>query len=405
MTISPWLGGASADAAVRFGGHSLSYGELSSRVTQHELPTGPLVHANQHEPLDTLVMVLAALHQNRPVVVSSPDYSAPLPQRFPVGSELLLLTSGSSGRARVVARTARSWRDSFPALTDATGIRPSDRVALCGPLHVSMHLFAALHTLWLGAELRDEASEATAVHCTPTVLSRMLSSVRMPQRCVVAGATLSAATRNAAQQRGITVVEYYGAAELSLVALSDALGELRACAGVELQLRDDVLWVRSPYLALGYADSGSRWVAGAMQRDEDGFATVGDLATLDAHGALHVRGRSDSAITTAGSTVLSEDIESALTGIAGVHAAAVLAEPHPLLGEIVVAVIESSGPLDALQEAANTEFSAVERPRRWLVVEQLPRTGSGKLAKGVLRAGLADGSIPFRELGVHPHAS
>ncbi|MET0853903.1 MAG: class I adenylate-forming enzyme family protein, partial [Microterricola sp.] len=288
------------------------------------------------------------------------------------------------------------------------GLGRDDTVALTGPLHVSMHLFAALHTLWLGAELSDDPATASAVHCTPAVLRRLLSAERLPRRIIVAGAALPEAGRASAEQRGSAVTEYYGAAELSFVAISDRSGALRAFPGVELELRDGVrsgdgsAWVRSPYLSLGYVGSAS---GGALLLDDRGFASVGDLIELSGDGAVRVRGRADAAVTTAGSTVLSEDIERAIEALPGVGSAAVLAEPHPILGESVLAVLERTAELDgaeahdAVLAAARGLFTPIERPRRWLLVDTIPRTASGKLAKGVLRAGLEDGTIPFSEIG------
>ena len=78
-----------------------------------------------------------------------------------------------------------------------------------------------------------------------------------------------------------------------------------------------------------------------LRRDADGFATVGDLAERDAPtAACAILGRGDAAITTAGATVLAEHVESRLAALPGVDAAAVLGEPHELLGQRVLAVVE-----------------------------------------------------------------
>lgn len=407
MSGSPWLGGADGDRAVSAAGRTLSYGELRDRIRGHALPAGAVVRADHRDPVETLVRVLAAIEQGRPVLVTDPANPAPLPGAIPAGTELLLLSSGSSGRARAIARTAASWHDSFAPFTAATGIRRTDTIAPSGPLHVSMHLFAALHALWLGAELTLDAAGADVVHCTPTVLGRLLSSPRLPRLLVVAGAALPGGSRAGAIARGAAIVEYYGAAELSFVAVSGADGRLRPFPGVQIELRaGGVAWVRSPYLALGYAGSPDApgGAGGALRVDDAGFASVGDLLEPSDDGAVLVRGRADSAVTTAGSTVLSEDIECALEGIAGCGPVAVLAEPHPVLGEIIVAVLERTPALEqanaAVRAAATAVLNPVERPRRWLLVDELPRTASGKLAKGVLRAGLDSGTIAFTEIAV-----
>ncbi len=424
MTSTPWLGGADADTALRLSGRPLSYGALRELVAQQVFTPGEasctdarrtsLTRADDVDDTVLLVRVLAALTRGRPVLVSDAHDPAPLPGRLPASTGLVLMTSGSSGRARAVARTAASWFDSFAPFTTATGLRHTDTVALTGPLHVSMHLFAALHTLWLGAELRAQTTGASAAHCTPAMLRRLLSADSLPGRIIVAGAALPDAGRAAAEARGSIVTEYYGAAELSFVAVSDRGGRLRPFPGVEIQLRDGgIAWVRSPYVALGYAEaphghSGPGGPGGALRRDDSGFASVGDLLDITADGAVQVRGRADTAVTTAGSTVLSEDVERALEGLAGVGAVAVLAEPHPVLGEIIVAVFERTPELERsetpalVRAAAAALLNPVERPRRWLLVATLPRTAGGKLAKGALRSGLASGAIPFTEIHVTP---
>ncbi|AMB58073.1 AMP-binding enzyme [Microterricola viridarii] len=424
MTTTPWLGGADADTALTLSGSPLSYGALREQVAGHVLAPGDIVRADYVDDTAVLVTVLAALAQGRPVLVSDPLNPAPLPGAVQPSTGLLLMTSGSSGRSRAVARTAASWFDSFAPFTAATGLRSTDIVALTGPLHVSMHLFAALHTLWLGAELRGAVSDSTlgaaagadagptAAHCTPAVLRRLLSAEALPARLIVAGAALQGAGRAAAEARGSRVTEYYGAAELSFVAVSGRAGRLRPFPGVEIEQRDaGVAWVRSPYLSLGYAATAHGRVAGgALRRDDRGFASVGDLVELAPDGTVAVRGRADTAVTTAGSTVLSEDIERALEGIAGLGSVAVLAEPHPVLGEIVVAVLERTPALEqgqtaVVRTAAAALLNPVERPRRWLLVDALPRTASGKLAKGVLRAGLDSGAIPFADLLASDHGA
>jgi len=107
-----------------------------------------------------------------------------------------------------------------------------------------------------------------------------------------------------------------------------------------------------------------------------------------------VLGRGDAAITTAGTTVLSEQVEARVAALPGVVAAAVIGEPHELLGERVVAVVELAAGVDLADvvAAARSELVPAELPRRWFV-RAVPRTDSGKIARGVLREELATGSL------------
>jgi len=345
-----------------------------------------------------LATVFAAAAAEVPVLIGDPGTPGPMivPAELPPGTFLVAVTSGTSGHPRPVLRTAASWTASFAPLAQLTGIGAQDRVLLTGPLHATLHLFAAVHTLASGAELTDQPANATAVHAVPAVLADLLDSLPAgaPLRtAVVAGTRLPGDVAARAAARGIAVTEYYGAAELSFVAAGRYPEPLRAFRGAEVHIRGGELWVRSPYLAIGYPPG----VTGPLRRDTDGFATVGDLADQTADGALLIRGRGDAAITTGGATVIAEDVEDALIGLPGVAAVAVVGVPHPRLGQVVTAVIEPVPGADlwGLRTAARQALRAESLPRRWFVTDRLPRTPGGKVARHLIAqaARLAAGPI------------
>ncbi|MGI9823966.1 class I adenylate-forming enzyme family protein [Agromyces sp. Marseille-Q5079] len=396
--MSDWLNGSPHATALAFEGGAVRYVELAQGVAGAGLPAGdgPVACPAGLDAVTLVIRVLAALDRGRPVLVGGTQREADaLAASLPAGTELALLTSGSSGGApRVVARTSRSWLASAGPLAEVAGLGRDDRIAVTGPLHASMHLYAVLHALWLGATATDAIDGASVAHATPTRLARMLDSGHCPPSVVVAGAVLAPSLRAVAEHRGIRLTEYYGAAELSFV-LAGCGGDLRPFPGVEVQLRpsaatDDAteLWARSPYLALGVIGGGM------LRRDDDAFATVGDLAEHVATGAWRVLGRGDAAITTAGATVLAEHVESRLVEVPGVLAAAVLGEPHDLLGERVVAVVElePGASLDEVARAARGRLTAPELPRRWFAAP-VPHTASGKVARRELRDALASGRL------------
>ena len=259
---------------------------------------------------------------------------------LPTGSWLVATTSGTTGRPRAVCRSAASWVNSFEPLTRIAGLSARDTILITGPLSATMHLFAAVHTLAIGAHLTDRADQATAVHAVPQRLAALLAALppTAPLRtAVVAGAALPDSLARRSLDRGLAVTEYYGAAELSFVAARRVPGPMRAFPGVDIRIDGDgVLWARSPYLALGYAGNQP----GPLRRDRDGYATVGDLASVGTGGGLTVRGRGDAAISTGGHTVLAEDVEAVLGTLPGVGAVAVVGIAHPRFGQIVVAVLE-----------------------------------------------------------------
>ncbi|GAA2027334.1 hypothetical protein GCM10009819_08440 [Agromyces tropicus] len=398
--MTDWLGGTGDRIALSFGGRTVRYDELARAVGDAELPAGdgPIGCRADGHPTTVLVTVLAALERGRPVLVGGDRHDVErLAADPPPGTELALASSGSTtvdGRPRIIARTSASWLASAPALAELAGLGADDRIAITGPLAASMHLYGALHALSIGASVTDDLATATAVHATPTRLARLLDAGTLAAgtTAVVAGAALPERVRAAADARGIRLVEYYGAAELSFVLAGGRVGSatgLTAFPGVEIDLRPvDAgleLWARSPYLALDV-------VGGRLRRDADGFATVGDLAERTGDGLLRVLGRGEAAITTAGATVLAEDVEAHLVALPGVRDAAVVGEPHDLLGERVVALVELEPgvALRAVADAARASLSPVELPRRWFA-GTLPRTASGKPARGVLRDEIVTG--------------
>ena len=398
------LGGDPADPAITIDGATISYRRLEALTRQVEPGPGPLT-VGYGSVVDTLVSILGAVRTGRPVVVAAPG-SRPTLGELPDATFLVVVTSGSSDHPRTLARSLSSWTDSFAPLAALAGLTATDRVLLSGPLHSTLYLFAALHTLWLGAQLTDQAQDATAVHCVPMMLAALLDE--LPDRgvlrtAVVAGSALPASLAVRAAARGIAVLEYYGAAELSFVAARRPPVAFRPFPGVELRETDGLLWARSAYLALGYVGAGQDR-PGPLRVDDEGYATVGDLGELGSDGSLRVFGRADAAITTGGATVVAEDVEAVLSNVAGVRAAAAIGLPHPRLGQLLTAVVELDPGTDLASVRASTRsrLTGAGRPRRWLVRRDLPRTPGGKIARARLLAELAAEAVAAAEPAAPP---
>lgn len=412
------LGGPPAATALHLDGRTVTYGELGEHVAERVSvrsaePAGAVLDLTGRPVPEVLVEVFAAAAARRRIRLADPAAPAAAaagssgePHGGPGDAAdpqwLTVVTSGSSGSPRPVRRSVASWTASFAPLSQLIGLSGTDRVLLTGPLHATLHLFAAVHTLAGGAELTDAPERATIAHAVPTVLGDLVSDPRTTglRTVVVAGAAVDPDLIGAAADRGLTTVEYYGAAELSFVAAEvrrpGRSPGLRPFPGVTLDVRDGEIWVRSAYLSSGYPAD----VTGPFTRDDAGFATVGDRGVLTADGRLLVRGRGSSAITVGGATVLAEDVEAALVPLVGqarravpgrparAATVAVVGAPVPRLGAVVVAVVaDDDGPLDptALRAAARRALTGASLPRRWLAADRLPRTPGGKLARGTLQ--------------------
>ena len=118
---------------------------------------------------------------------------------------------------------------------------------------------------------------------------------------------------------------------------------------------------------------------------------VGDLGRMDEQGSIWVLGRAFDVINSGGYNVYATEVEAVLDRLPGVHASAVVGEPHELLGECVVAYVEPDKgiKLDVawLQEQCVLHLAKYKRPARITVVDALTRNGYGKIVKKDLQAG------------------
>ena len=310
----------------------------------------------------------------------------------PDEAEWAALTSGSTGRPRIILRTQQSWDISYPFLDEWGELTSADTMLIAAHPVSSMASYAASHAAHSGIPFNTpvkhrmgpgDIASATILHGTPWHLRDLLDLLDAghpsPMRVAfVGGDRLPQQLRHRAEHRGIRVLGYFGAAELSMVAIDDGYG-LRAFPGVDLQTRDGVLWARTDQRALAVLGTGGAY------RVRGAWATVGDRAVI-ADGRLSLRGRSDDAIQTAGATVLPNDIEEVLASVHGVHAATVIGVPDERAGQLVVAALETDGGdttqvLERVKSIARAQLTPAHIPRRWKTTTRLPRTGSGKIRR------------------------
>lgn len=143
---------------------------------------------------------------------------------------------------------------------------------------------------------------------------------------------------------------------------------------------------RGPEMCLGYAGDGYNVEA----FETDGYFHTGDLAMLDANGALVITGRSKDLIIRGGENISPREIEDALHEHLAIHEAAVVAMPHPRMGETGCAfvVLEEGESLTLADVAAFLDGTGMARqkyPERLEVIADFPRTAAGKIRKNVLR--------------------
>ncbi len=130
----------------------------------------------------------------------------------------------------------------------------------------------------------------------------------------------------------------------------------------------------------------------ASARNQNGWATLGDVGWVDEDGYLYLTDRKSFMIITGGVNVYPQEIENHLVGHPKVQDVAVIGGPHEEMGEEVIAVIQPLDMADAgdalrddLIAYAREKLSGVKIPRRIDFLAELPRHDTGKLYKRLLR--------------------
>jgi bile acid-coenzyme A ligase len=127
----------------------------------------------------------------------------------------------------------------------------------------------------------------------------------------------------------------------------------------------------------------------------DGFQTVGDLGKLDDDGYLYLVDRRTDMIVTGGANVYPAEVEAALLEHPLVADAAVVGAPDPEWGRRVEAVVE---PADAgrppshddLKAHCRVHLAAYKVPKRFHLVDRLPRGETGKINRAEIARSLED---------------
>ena len=180
---------------------------------------------------------------------------------------------------------------------------------------------------------------------------------------------------------------------------------MKAVPGVEVDVVDDE--ARSvPNGHGGYLVITKPWPAmlrtiwGDDQRYIDNYWSrfpgkyfAGDGAKKDEDGDIWLLGRVDDVMNVSGHRMSTTEIESALVSHPKVAEAAVVGATDPMTGQAIVAFVilradAGEGGPEVVQELRThvaKEIGAIAKPRQIMVVEELPKTRSGKIMRRLLR--------------------
>jgi long-chain acyl-CoA synthetase len=205
---------------------------------------------------------------------------------------------------------------------------------------------------------------------------------------------------------GIAVHQGYGLTEAAPVVTSTLRSAVAkpgsvgaALPGIDIRLVDEAgsqpsgedpgeIWIRGANLFSGY------WPDGSDGPDRDGWYATGDVGFLDPDGDLFLVDRLKELVIVSGFNVYPVEVEEVVGEVDGVAEVAVIGTADERTGEAVVAYVKPAPTTsltdDELAEAVRAHcavrLARFKQPSQVHVVEELPHTVTGKVAKGQLRA-------------------
>jgi fatty-acyl-CoA synthase len=253
----------------------------------------------------------------------------------------------------------------------------------------------------------------------PTVITMLLgapgaSPLPDPVKVFVGGAPPSPALLERAAQLNIDVTHLYGLTEtygpFAVCAWNPAWDELPVAEQARLRARQGVGTIVSERLrvvdrdlrdvprdgaTLGEVVMRGNNVMLGYYRDEEATRTAfaggwfhsGDLAVLHPDGYVELRDRLKDVVISGGENIATIEVEQALAAHPAILEAAVVGQPDEKWGEVPVAFVTTHGELDPeeVKEFLGGRLARYKVPKRIEVVDELPKTGTGKIQKFLLR--------------------
>jgi acyl-CoA synthetase (AMP-forming)/AMP-acid ligase II len=346
------------------------------------------------------------------------------------GSEgaTMIYTSGTTGKPKGAVRPSVQNEEQTLSLVTLIGYQPDDVYLTTGPLYHSGPGGFALLAMALGNTIvvqhkfdpEDwlrlvETYKVTSTFTAPTPI-RMVCTLpsdvkahydRSSMKRLIANAapwTLALKKLYLADFPPESLWEVYGSTELgvdTVLGPDDHLRKPGSCGrpapGVEIRLFDESgvevaephvmgeLYVRAANVFEAYYKAEDKY-----QEDTRGdYHTVGDVAYFDDEGYFYIADRKKDMIISGGMNIYPAEIEAALDLSPDVFEVAVIGVPSEEWGESVHAIVvpaRQGVTADAILAFGRETLAGYKVPRSVTFVDELPKTGSGKVLKRELRA-------------------
>jgi fatty-acyl-CoA synthase len=337
---------------------------------------------------------------------------------------MLMYTSGTTGRPKgaMLTHANIAW-NSFNLLldVDVTGTEvtlvnaPMFHVAALNQTVLPTFLKGGRSVLAKGFDPDDaighiELYGVTYVFGVPAMFQAMARSPRWGEadlsslRSVICGgAPVPASLIDDYQRRGLTFMQGYGLSEaapgVTFLRADDSTRKVGS-AGTSVFFAD-VRVVRADGTGVDVGEPGEvvtegpNVMAGYWRQPEatadvttpDGWLRTGDVAVLDEDGHAYIRDRVKDLIISGGENIYPAEVEDALYAHPAVAECAVVGVPDERWGEVgrAFVVVEGEATQEELLDFLATRIAKYKVPKSVMFLESLPRTGSGKVVKKLLR--------------------
>lgn len=348
------------------------------------------------------------------------------PERFSGGDPQQLLgyflTSGTTGVPKLVP--VRRRQILFAARASADNFQPGENRywLLCLPLNHTGGVTIIIRCLLYRAAIfrMDRFDEEQIItflsenrliqiaSMVPTMLKRLLEYPRFRthlefKALLLGGGPITPTLIRKSIERGVPAVASYGMTETcGQIAANPFLSPSgiyhpkssvgRVFSPNTAQIRDEkgnelppnesgILWLRGPQVFDGYYDEEDN----QDKFDRDGWFCTDDYAHLNRERQLFIHARRSDLILTGGENVYPHEIEVLLEEMEEIREAAVTGLPDEEWGQMVAAFLvpatDSPPSAEELKQRLEKRLSSYKIPKKFIWLEEFPRTESGKIQK------------------------